>query len=59
MVFALIENGIVTNTIIADNAFVSSIENNFDHIVQIDELDPRPSISWTYDENTEQFTDPS
>jgi hypothetical protein len=46
MIFAIIENGLVINTIIADQDFVDKV---YPDAVEITELNPRPAISWTYD----------
>lgn len=56
MIYALIKNGIIENTIVADANFISIIENNWDSCIRIDELDPMPGISWTYDGNN--FSEP-
>ena len=48
-IYALINAGVVENTIVADTNFISGIENNWDACVQIDGLDPMPGIGWTYD----------
>lgn len=49
MIYALINAGIVTNTILADPPFLKFIEKDYDAIVRIDTLDPVPGIWWTYD----------
>jgi hypothetical protein len=53
MIFAIIENGLVINTILADQDFVDKV---YPDAVEITELDPRPSIGWTYDKK--KFTEP-
>lgn len=58
MVYALINGGVVENTIVADPTFASVIAPNFDHVIQIDELDPIPAIGWTYNSETNEFTNP-
>jgi hypothetical protein len=54
--YALIQDGIVTNTIIADESFVASIADKFDDVIEIVELHPRPSIGWGF--TGESFIDP-
>lgn len=46
MIFAVIENGLVINTIIADQDFIDKV---YPDAVDITDLDPRPSSGWTYD----------
>ncbi len=59
-VFACITNGVVENTIVADEAFVASYANGagarFDAFVRVDELAPRPGIGWAYADG--EFTEP-
>jgi len=49
MVFALIQNGLVENVIVADANFISGISGQWQYCVRIDQLDPVPGIGWTYD----------
>jgi hypothetical protein len=58
-VYALIKNGVVENAIVADAAFISNIESNYDQSIDVTSMEPRPSVGWTYDSGTETFTDPS
>lgn len=46
MIFAVIENGLVVNTIIADQDFIDKV---YPDAVDITELDLKPEIGWTYD----------
>lgn len=50
MIFALIKNGVVENTIVADASFILSIQNNWDFCICIDEMgEAMPSIGWSFD----------
>jgi hypothetical protein len=49
MIYALINNNVVVNTIVADEAFVQSIEEQYQYVVRIDQLVPKPGIDWSYD----------
>ena len=49
MIYALINNGFVENVIVADSSFISLINSNWQHCVQIDSADPMPAIGWSYD----------
>ena len=49
MIYALINNGIVENTIVAEPDFISIIENDYEYIVQISTDPGNPSIGWSYD----------
>lgn len=55
-VYALINNGVVENSIVAEESFLTNIENDYDLIIQIDSLDPMPGVNWTYID--EVFTAP-
>lgn len=60
MELAMIDSGVVINCIIADSLLtVGDIVYDlpFDTVVRIDQLDPKPSIGWTYDGNN--FAPPS
>ena len=49
MIYALIKDGMVQNTIIADQDFIDSISSDWDHCVRVDEMDPQPGIDCMYD----------
>jgi hypothetical protein len=51
-IWALIANSEVKNTIVCDAGFAASILPEWDFVVRIDELDPRPGIGWSYDGET-------
>ena len=53
MIFAIIENELVINTIVADQDFVDKV---YPDAVEITDLDPRPAIGWTYDKK--KFKEP-
>lgn len=57
MVYALIKNGIVENTIVADANFINLIQSNWDYCIRIDNLSEIPGIGWTYD--GVNFSDPN
>jgi hypothetical protein len=57
MVYALIKDGVVKNTIVADADFIATIQDQWDYCIRIDQLDPQPSQLWLYDGET--FTPPS
>lgn len=46
MVWAIIKDGIVINAIVADKEFIDSY---YPDAINIDNLNPRPSINWSYD----------
>lgn len=48
-IFALILDGLVVNCIVANENKLYLIQNDYDEIIRIDELDPKPWIGWTYD----------
>ena len=54
MNFAIIENGVVVNVIVADQTF---IDTYFPGSPRIDNLNPDPGIGWSYDGVT--FTKPA
>ena len=57
MVYAQIKNGIIVNTFKLDNvALLPNFSKGFDSVVQIDTLDPKPQIGYTY--NGSVFTAP-
>lgn len=55
--YAIINNGLVTNTIKADAAFADLIRADHDAVVEITGITPQPGIGWLYD--GEVFTDPN
>lgn len=48
MIWALIKNGVVENTIIADQDFIDQISSQWEHCVRIDEMEPRPGVGMEY-----------
>lgn len=49
MIYALIQGGIVVNTIVADPGFLPLIEADYDAVVRIDNLpDQRPGVGSAY-----------
>lgn len=57
MVYALVKDGVVKNTIVADSGFIATISGNWDYCVDITSLNPQPWQGWTYDGST--FTAPA
>lgn len=57
MVYALIKDGKVENMIVADEAFISKIQAQWEHCVRVDNLDVQPSIGWDFDGS--DFSDPA
>jgi hypothetical protein len=52
-VYAIIESGLVTNTIVADAAFVARY---FPDAIRVDTLSPQPGVAWTYASRTFSHT---
>jgi len=52
--YALIENGVCTNTVVAEAAFVESVDDDY---VLLSE-NSLVAIDWTYDAATRTFTEP-
>lgn len=51
MQFACIKNGVVENTIIVENEnLLPNLRKEWDHVIQIDDIDPMPSRGWSYTE---------
>lgn len=49
IIYALIDSGVVTNTIVADAAFAAKIANEHQAVIEITDLIPSPSIEWKWD----------
>lgn len=50
MIYAQIKDGVISNTIVADEETpLSLFAEGFDSLVRVDELSPRPGPGWTYD----------
>ena len=56
--WALIKNGFVVNTILADEEFIKLISNEYDYIVDIDNANPYPSIGWLFNPTDGSFETP-
>lgn len=52
-IYAIITNNVVTNTIVADQAFIDAA---YPGAIRIDQLDPTPGIDWSYENGV--FTPP-
>lgn len=48
---ALVRSEAVVNVIVADDDFISYISNEFDYVVDITGMNPRPGIGWSYINN--------
>lgn len=46
-IWAVIDDGVIANTIVADDTFAASIRPEHDDVVEITDLDPRPGVGWT------------
>lgn len=57
-IFALVKQGKVENTIVADEAFIALIQGQYDHCIRIDNLGQSVGIGHTYDSQNNTFTDP-
>lgn len=53
--FALIKNNIVVNVIVADDSFLPLIKDQYDLIIEVTDLDHRPSIGHSYYPDVEEF----
>lgn len=49
MIYAIINNNIIENVIVADADFAAMIANQHQYVLRVDNLDPQPAIGWTYD----------
>lgn len=60
MNYALIKNGIVQNVIVADEEFISSISDQYDHIEALDTPEEQKVAGpgWLYDSIAGEFTSP-
>lgn len=57
MIYAQIKNGQVQNTILVDeNTPLDLFSEGYDHFMRIDELNPCPGPTWSYD--GESFSPP-
>lgn len=45
---ALIKSEAVVNVIIADDNFIEHISKEYDAVIDVTELSPRPGIGWSY-----------
>lgn len=59
MVYAQIKDGIVVNCVILeDETLIDLFTEGFDYLININDLDPIPSIDWTYDSGNNTFSEP-
>lgn len=45
---ALIKFDSVLNVIIADDSFIEHISNEYDHVIDVTGMSPRPGLGWSY-----------
>ena len=57
MYWALIKNGIVINTIVADAKFIDLIKDQYDFCLELEHQPGGPGIGWNYD--GQNFTPPA
>ncbi len=57
-IYAIIQNNIVSNTILAEEDVIDTLQLDADHVVNIDTVDPKPSIGWAFDPTEQTFTAP-
>lgn len=46
-IWAVIDNEVIANTIVADDTFADLIRPEHDDVIEITDLDPRPGVGWT------------
>lgn len=54
-IFAVIEDGVVKNTIVADSLEIAKLVTNNANCIDV--TDKNAGIGWTYNSTTEEFTD--
>lgn len=45
-IWAAIDGGVITNTFVGDDAFAALLGPEHDEIVEVTDMDPRPSVNW-------------
>lgn len=55
-IFVVIDDGIVTNSIVAGDEFVALIAPDHQAVIEVTDAEPRPGKDWLYDGTT--FTAP-
>lgn len=48
-IFAVVDDGVVTNTIVADDDFAALISGEHSAVIDITDYKPRPGIGWSFD----------
>lgn len=46
-IFAAIDGGVITNTFVGDDAFANLVRPDYEDVVEITDLNPRPGVHWT------------
>lgn len=60
MIFSQIQDGVIVNTIVLNDIDdLPLFMGDFDYVLQIDQLYPRPGIGWTFDGITFSPPEPS
>ena len=54
--WAIVDNGEVVNSIVADASFIEVLRNDHDSLIETTDLAPWPSVGWTW--NGETFAPP-
>jgi hypothetical protein len=54
MIYAVIKNGVVDNTIVASQSFVNQ---HYPGAIRIDQMNPIPGVGWSYSNG--QFSPPN
>lgn len=49
MFYALVEDGVVVNVIVADANFIANIQSQYDACIEITNNPGDPGMGWTYD----------
>lgn len=47
--YALINNSLVENIVVAEESFVNEITSSYESIIEVSQYFPRPSAGWTWD----------
>lgn len=45
-IWALIDAGVILNTIVADEDFIDTVRADYSNVVEITEVTPRPGVEW-------------
>lgn len=59
MIFALVNENVVQNMIIAEQEFIDSISSEWQFCIDVTEMENQPCIGWSYDSVNDLFIDPN